>query len=99
VVAVSFLFVTKSLAAPDAIIQVAQRCAAQVRLHHLAAREVANNVFKLLTVHAKHLSDFTAVSAGSARTGCSLFSKSARARCKRERTVPIAHPNTSAASA
>src|ERR1044072_3629618 len=94
------LFVAKPHRAILARVAVRQRLAAQLCSHHLTARQLTHNTFKLLTVHAKHLADFTVAELASSNspTGLNLASRSARALCKRERTVPIAQPKISAVS-
>ena len=64
------------------------------------ACEVVDDVFKTLTVHAKHLVEFTDADAGSSFiVGRSLSISKERPRCSRERTVPTAQLRTSAVSA
>ena len=94
------LFVAKPHRAIIAGVTMSQRLAAQLRSHHLTASQLTHNTFKFLTVHAKHLADFTVAELASSNspTGLNLASRSARALCKRERTVPIAQPKISAVS-
>ncbi len=66
----------------------------------LAPAQFGHSIPKFLAIHVKHLAGFHAPNAG--RTFLSWFnfsSSRARARCKRERTVPIGQPSASAASA
>src|ERR1043165_9712003 len=77
-----------------------QRVRPHLSFHHPATRQLTNYLLKLLTIHAKHLADFTLPQSASATlsAGRSLASNNARARCSRERTVPIAQPRISAVS-
>src|SRR5262245_34058478 len=94
------LFVAKSHGAILARVNVSQRFAALLRRHHLTTSQLTHNSFEFLTVHAKHLADFTVAELASSNSpdGLNLASRSARALCKRDRTVPIAQPKISAVS-
>src|SRR5262249_27884410 len=55
---------------------------------------------KLLARHIRHLAGFSVGATGRLFRSCFSFSNnSARARCSRERTVPIGHPSAAAAAA
>src|SRR6185503_8169825 len=86
------LFITKPPRAIVARVTMSQCLTSLLRGHHLTASQFTHNTFKFLTVHAKHLADFTVAEFASSNspTGLNLASRSARALCKRERTVPIA---------
>src|SRR6185369_13371999 len=81
-------------------ITVRQRFRSLFRSHHLAPRQFTHYTLESLTVHAKHLADFTVAEPASSTlvAGLNFASKRARARCKRDRTVPIAQPKISAVS-
>src|SRR2546429_314677 len=81
-----FLFREPPTALP-AFFHVSQRAISSVHLDCAFSRQIGNDRFYFLAIHTKAL--FVAFS---------FSSNIPRARCRRERTVPNAHPNTAAAS-
>src|SRR5512142_1051245 len=94
------LFLSKSVQASDAFIAVSEGLSIYFGFHHLLSRQFTHDLFESLTVHAKHLADFTLAASSSSASfgGRSLSNNNERARCNRERTVPIAQPRTAAVS-
>src|ERR1041385_4576305 len=94
------LFVAQTRCAIVTHITMGQRFRTLFRSHHLAPRQLTHHTLEFLTVHAKHLADFTVAEPVSSTlvAGLNFASSNARARCKRDRTVPIAQPRISAVS-
>jgi hypothetical protein len=93
-------FITKATGTIVALVAVGQGFVTLLRGHHPASRQLTHHALESLTVHAKHLADFTVVELVSSTpaAGLNFTSNSARARCKRDRIVPIAQPKISAVS-
>lgn len=80
--------------------QVCKRLSARADFQHLRAGHTKDDCFKILTAHTKHLSGETPSSAASTLPNARSRSASkARARFRRELTVPKAQSSASAASA
>src|SRR5229473_2562552 len=81
-----------------ALIDVPERARPIRGLHNFVTGQITYDCLKSFTVHAKHLAVFTPLVAEFSSFAGRIFSISrARARCKRERTVPIAQSITTAA--
>ena len=73
---------------------------ADTGVEYLFTGDITDDLFKSLAIHAKHLADLSAsADPVSSRAGRSFSINIVRARCNRDRTVPIAQPKTPAASA
>src|SRR6185369_362484 len=94
-------FVSQTCQAIDTLRAVRQRFTTHIGFHYLVSRQLTCNAFESLTIHAKHLADSTAVELSNSvcsPLGLNLVCSRERARCRRDRTVPIAQPRASAVS-